>query len=98
MSSSSKTLTKEEEFFICLVKLRMNYLFKDIAYHLNVSVATVQKNSHSTLDILFVRLQFLVKWPTRENLRMSASVLPERFWTERGCDKGLLRTIHRQAK
>ena len=58
MSSSSKKLTKEEEFFICLVKLRMKYLFKDIAYHLNLSVATVQKSFHSTLDVLFARLQF----------------------------------------
>ena len=71
MSGSSKALTKEEEFFICLVKLRMNYLFKDIAYHLNVSITTVQKSFHSTLDVLYARLQFLVKWPTRENLRMS---------------------------
>ena len=76
MSSSSKTLTKEEEFFICLIKLRMNYLFKDIAYHLNVSVTTVQKSFHNTLDVLYARLQFLVKWPTRENLRKS---MPQSF-------------------
>ena len=35
ISGSSKTVTKEEECFICLVKLRLNYLFKDIAYHLS---------------------------------------------------------------
>ena len=71
MVSSSKTLSKEEEFLICLVKLRMNYLFKDIAYHLNVSVSTIQRSFHSTLDVMYARLQFLVKWPTRENLRKS---------------------------
>ena len=71
MNSNSKTLSKEEEFLICIVKLRMNYLFKDIAYHLNVSLSTVQKSFHSTLDVLYARLQFLVRWPTRENLRQS---------------------------
>ena len=71
MNSNSKTLSKEEEFLICIVKLRMNYLFKDIAYHLNVSLTTVQKSFHSTLDVLYARLQFLVRWPTRENLRQS---------------------------
>ena len=71
MVSSSKTLSKEEEFLICLTKLRMNYLFKDIAYHLNVSVSTIQRSFHSTLDVMYARLQFLVKWPTRENLRKS---------------------------
>lgn len=71
MVSSSKILSKEEEFMICIVKLRMNYLFKDIAYHLNVSVGTVHKAFHNTLDVLYTRLHFLVRWPTREALRMS---------------------------
>ena len=71
MVSSSKTLSKEEEFLICLAKLRMNYLFKDIASHLNVSVSTIQRSFHSTLDVMYARPQFLVKWPTQENLRKS---------------------------
>ena len=87
MSSSSKILTKEEEFFICLIKLRMNYLFKDIAYHLNVSVTTVQKSFHSTLDVLYARLQFLVKWPTRENSRKS---MPQSFRKDFGQKVGVI--------
>ena len=66
MSSSSKTLSKEEEFLICMMKLRTN-----IVYHLNVSVATVQRSFHNTLDVLYARLQFLVKWPSRENCKKS---------------------------
>ena len=49
----------------------MNYLFKDIAYYLNVSATTIQRSFHSTLDEIYARLQFLVKWPTREDLRKS---------------------------
>ena len=68
MSSSSKTLSKEEEFLICMMKLRTN-----IVYHLNVSVATVQRSFHNTLDVLYARLQFLVKWPSRGNCKKSTS-------------------------
>lgn len=71
MISSNKCLSKETEYLLCLVKLRMNYLFKDMAYHLNVSVATVQRSFHNTLDVLYARLHFLVQWPKRENLRKS---------------------------
>ena len=37
-SSISKALSEEEGFLICLVKLKMNYPFKDIANHLNVFI------------------------------------------------------------
>lgn len=76
MISSNKCLSKETEYLLCLVKLRMNYLFKDMAYHLNVSVATVQRSFHNTLDVLYARLHFLVQWPKRENLRKS---MPQSF-------------------
>ena len=33
--------TKYQQMLLCLIKLRMNYLFRDIAYQLNVSSATV---------------------------------------------------------
>ena len=71
MSCTSKTLTVEEEFLICLIKLKMNYLFQDIAYHLNVSVITVEESFHRTLDLMYTKLKYLVKWPSRENLKKS---------------------------
>ena len=71
MNSNIKSLSRENEFLLCMLKLRMNYLFKDMAHQLDVSVATVQRSFHSTLDVLHTRLNFLVRWPTRENLRKS---------------------------
>ena len=71
MSCTSKTLTVEEEFLICLIKLKMNYLFQDIAYHLNVSVITVEESFHRTLDLMYIKLKYLVKWPSREKLKKS---------------------------
>ena len=49
----------------------MNYLFRDIAYQLNVSVGTVQRVFHYTLNALYVELDFLIQWPSRDNLRKS---------------------------
>ncbi|XP_013399039.1 uncharacterized protein LOC106165380 [Lingula anatina] len=71
MSNSSKCLSKENQFMLCMIKLRLNYCFQDIAYQLNVSLSTVQKCFHSVLDLLYIRLSFFVKWPERESLRIS---------------------------
>ena len=64
-------LDKWQQLLLCLVKLRMNYLFKDIAYQIGVSVGTVQRTFHTTLNALYVHLDFLVQWPSRENLSTS---------------------------
>ena len=62
-------LTKYQHMLLCLIKLRMNYLFRDIAYQLNVSSATVQRYVHSTLDVMYVKLSFVIRWPERAQLR-----------------------------
>ena len=81
--NDAKTLSKENEYLMCLIKLRMKYLFKNIANHLNVSATTVQRSFHDTLDVLFCRLcGFLIQWPERENLRES---MPMSFRKNFGC-------------
>ena len=62
-------LSKYQQMLLCLIRLRMNYLFKDLAYQLNISVATVQRSFHSVLDVLYQRLSFLIRWPERDGLR-----------------------------
>ena len=52
MASNLKALSKEQEFLLCLVKLR---LFNYIAYQLGVSCTTVQRSFHNTLEVLFYR-------------------------------------------
>lgn len=39
-----------------------------MAFRLNVSVATVSRLFHETLDIMLTRLEWLIKWPGREEL------------------------------
>ena len=64
-------LTKFQQMLLCLIKRRMNYLFRDIAYQLNVSSATVQRYFHSTLDVMYVKLSCVIRWPERAELRKS---------------------------
>ena len=63
--------TKQQQLLIVLVKLRMNYLFTDMAYRLNIHNATVHRIFHETLNVLYYRLAFLVKWPDRDAMRKS---------------------------
>ncbi|KAL3865865.1 hypothetical protein ACJMK2_043214 [Sinanodonta woodiana] len=51
MNSKIKSLSRENEFLLCMLKRRMNYLFKGMAHQLDISVATVQRSFHSTLDL-----------------------------------------------
>ena len=55
-------------FIVVLLKLRLNLGLQDIAFRLNVSVATVSRLLHETLDIMVAKLEWLIKWPTREEL------------------------------
>ena len=64
-------LTKYQQMLLCLSKLRMNYLVQDIAYQLNVSSATVQRYFHSTLEVMYVKLSFVIRWPERAEPRKS---------------------------
>ena len=74
MSDMTVTLTKEQEFLLCLVKLKMNYQFQDMAYSLGVSCSTVHESFHRTLEVLVARLSFLIMWPEREVLRLTMPV------------------------
>ena len=67
-NDENKCLSKESSFMVCIIKMRMNYLFGDMAYQLNVSASTFQMCFH---NVLYLRLEILIKWPTRENLQKS---------------------------
>ena len=53
-------------FLIVLLKLRLNLGLQDLAYRLNVSLATVSRSFHATLNVMMVRLQWLIKWPEEQ--------------------------------
>ena len=53
-------LSKDDEYFLTLVKLRLNLLFQDLAYRFGISVSSISTIFQKWLDVMFVRLQFLI--------------------------------------
>ena len=57
-----------KSFLIVLLKLKLNLGFQDIAYRIEISKSTVSRRFHETLDVMATRLEWLIKWPDREEL------------------------------
>ena len=56
-------------FIITLMKLRLNLGYQDLAYRLGIPISTISRHFQEMLDIMAVRLDFLISWPDREELR-----------------------------
>ena len=56
------------QYLLTLVKLRLNIGDLDLSYRLAISQANVSRYIHKWMDILHIRLSFLVHWPERPDL------------------------------
>lgn len=61
-------LCLEDQFFLALLKLRLDLLMEDIAHRFSVSVSTASCIFSKWVDILYTRLHFLIAWPQKEIL------------------------------
>ena len=59
-----------------MVKLRLNLKNAGLAYHFGVCESVISSTIHKWLQILYVALKFLIRWPSREEVRKT---LPECF-------------------
>ena len=57
-----------KSFISTLMKLRLNCGLQDLAYRLQVSLSTMTRRYQEMIDMMYVRLNFLIFWPERENL------------------------------
>ena len=71
-----RKLTNDDEFLLTIVKLRLNLRNADLAFRFGIAESTVSNIIHKWLNILYVSLNFLIRWPTREEIR---ATLPECF-------------------
>ena len=78
-------LPLQDELFITLVKLRLNLAFEDLAHRAGVSYTTATRIFYKWLDILHVRLGFLIKWPGREALRGSLPNMFRKYFPKASC-------------
>ena len=58
-----------KSYLVTLMKLRLNLGYQDLAYRLGVSISTLSRRFNEMLDIMAIRLDFLIFWPDRENLQ-----------------------------
>ena len=62
-------LHQEDELLLVLMKLRINPMTEDLAIRFGISVGTVYRIQQRWLDVMYVRLKFLIVWSEREILR-----------------------------
>ena len=51
------------------MRMRLNLPLQDLAFRFNISLATASRIFEKWIDAMQVRLQFLIMWPEREELR-----------------------------
>ena len=63
------SLTKFEQFILCLMRLRLGTSLLDIANRFQLSKSTAGRIFSDTLDVMFIRLKKIVYWPERDDLQ-----------------------------
>ena len=69
-------LTIKDQFLLVLMKLRMGFPNKELAYRFGVSLGRVSQIFHEWIDIMARELNQLIVWPERKMIR---ETLPECF-------------------
>ena len=78
---SATKLPAFQEIMVVLLKLRHNPSCQDLAYRFDVSLSTISRILLKWLTVMDVRLQSLIMWPERDQLRKT---MPECFRTAFG--------------
>ena len=73
-SGTSRSLPRFQQFLLVLMKLRLNLFDKDLAYRFGIGQASVSQYFNKWIEIMFIRLQPLVRWPGREELQLTMPV------------------------
>ena len=71
-----KSLSLEDQLVMTLVRLRLGYLEQDLAFHFNVSVATVSRVFTMWINFMYLRLGSIPIWPKWEHIE---ATMPESF-------------------
>nr|XP_033940136.1 DNA repair protein RAD52 homolog isoform X1 [Pseudochaenichthys georgianus]XP_033940137.1 DNA repair protein RAD52 homolog isoform X1 [Pseudochaenichthys georgianus] len=79
--NAKSSLSKFQQFILTLMKLRLNQPLQELAYKFNTSTSTVSRVFTLIIDVMFKRMSFLLKWPSREELQLT---MPMDFRTHFG--------------
>jgi len=61
-------LSQFQQLLVVLIKLRLNLGDQDIAFRFGVNQSTISRCFNKWIDIMFIRLKPLIKWPARDEL------------------------------
>ena len=67
-SQANSTLSNFQQFVVVLAKLRLNLTNQDIGYRFDLHQTTISKMFKKWINIMYIRLKPLIKWPEREKL------------------------------
>ncbi len=62
------SLPKFQQFLMTLMKLRLNLGNQDLAYRFGISQSTVSKYFQKWINVMYIRLQPVIRWPSHEEL------------------------------
>ena len=65
------SLVPFQQLMLTLMKLRLGLSQADLGYRFQISQSTVSRIFCHTIDAMFKRLQWLIKWPVRDTLQKS---------------------------
>ena len=64
----SKSLSLLQEFFLVLMKLRLNVPVQDLAHRCGVSLSPVSRPFSTWLTVMIIRISTIIRWPERDEL------------------------------
>ena len=73
-ASSLSALSKFQQLILVLMRLRLNLPLKDLAYRFKISPSTVSRIWHKMINVLHLRLGFLIEWPERDMLQATMPI------------------------
>ena len=60
-----------QQLLLTLMRLRLALQLQDLGYRFGIHPSTMSRIFASVLEVMYVQLKFLIKWPQREILRQS---------------------------
>ena len=67
-STTRSALSKFQMLSLTLMRIRLDLSINDLAYRFNISSSTVSSIFLKIIDILFVHLKPIIKWPERDQI------------------------------
>ena len=70
-NSGKFSLSPFQQLIVTLMRLRLNLPIQDLGYRFQVHTSTVSRIFSRVVDVLFVKLKPLIRWPDRDALSMT---------------------------